>query len=282
MTLTVNRKAATADRLMMALAVVLGAGSIALFAWDARPTFVPLGWPPRAALAWDAFLSLVFFVQHSGMVRRPFRARLARVLPARYDGAFYAISSGLTLLLVVVLWQRVDIPVFRLEGVARWIAMAGSLIAAALLVISGYAVRRTIDLLGLRPIRAHLRGVSPRSTPFFVAGPYRWVRHPLYACILALLLGPAGDDGRRPPAVDPLERLDCRGHGARRARPGCGLRRRVQALPAAGADARPLARPGERAEWRGRNGDVGPAPPYPNGFSMRTPWIVWPGFRSSL
>jgi protein-S-isoprenylcysteine O-methyltransferase Ste14 len=187
MTLTVNGTAKSADRLMMALAVVLGAGSIALFAWDGRPVFVPLGWPPRAALAWDAFLSLVFFVQHSGMVRRPFRARVARVLPARYDGAFYAIASGLALLLVVCLWQRVDTPVFRLEGVPRWIATAGSVIAAALLLMSGCAVRRTFDLLGLRPIRAHLRGLSPRATPFFVAGPYRWVRHPLYACILALL-----------------------------------------------------------------------------------------------
>ena len=132
-----NGRTKAADRLMMALAVVLGAGSIGLFAWDARPTFVPLGWPPRAALTWDAFLSLLFFVQHSGMVRRPFRARLARVLPARYDGAFYAICSGLTLMLVVVLWQRVDTLVFRLEGAARWVAVAGSLLAAALLVLSG-------------------------------------------------------------------------------------------------------------------------------------------------
>jgi protein-S-isoprenylcysteine O-methyltransferase Ste14 len=183
----VNGNTNTADRLMMALAVVLGAGSIGLFAWDARPTFVPLNWPPRAALAWDAFLSLVFFVQHSGMVRRPFRARLARVLPARYDGAFYAICSGLTLTLVFVLWQRVDIPVFRLEGAARWVAVAGSLIAAALLVVSGYAVRHTLDIFGLGPIRAHLRGRPLPSAPFSVDGPFRWVRHPLYACILALL-----------------------------------------------------------------------------------------------
>jgi protein-S-isoprenylcysteine O-methyltransferase Ste14 len=183
---SVNGNARTADYLVIALAVALGAGSIGLFAWDTRPTFVPLGWRPGASLAWDAFLSLLFFLQHSGMVRRPFRARLARVLPARYDGAFYAISSGVTLALVVVLWQRVDIPVFRLEGVARWIAVALSGLAAALLIVSGYAVRRTIDFLGVRPIRAHLRGEVPRATPFFVAGPYRWVRHPLYACILAL------------------------------------------------------------------------------------------------
>ena len=179
--------AKTADRLMMALAVVLGAGSIGLFAWDARPTFVPFTWPPGAALAFDALLSVLFFVQHSTMVRRPFRARLATVLPGRYDGALYAIASGLTLTLVVVLWQRVDIPVFRLEGTARWIAVALGALAAALLVFSGYAVRRTIDFIGLRPILAHLRGTVPRSTPFFVDGPYRWVRHPLYACILALL-----------------------------------------------------------------------------------------------
>jgi len=182
--MTLNGK--TADLLVMALAAVTGVASIGLFAWDARPTFVPLMWPPGIALAWDAFLSLLFFAQHSGMVRRPFRARLARVLPSRYDGAVYAISSGLTLLLVLVLWQRVDIPVFRLEGVARWMAVAASGLAAALLLISGYAVRRTIDFLGFRPIRAHLRGAVPGSTPFFVDGPYRWVRHPLYACILAL------------------------------------------------------------------------------------------------
>jgi protein-S-isoprenylcysteine O-methyltransferase Ste14 len=156
-------------------------------AWDARPAFVPLRWPARAALAWDAFLSLVFFVQHSAMVRRPFRARLANVLPARYDGAFYAICSGLTLTLVLVLWQRVDIPVFRLEGIARWITVALSGLAVALLVVSGYAVRRTLDIFGLRPIRAHLRGRPVQSAPFSVDGPFRWVRHPLYACILALL-----------------------------------------------------------------------------------------------
>jgi hypothetical protein len=49
--------------------------SIGLFAWDGRPTFVPLMWPPRAALTSDAFLSLVLFVQHSDQVRGPVRAR---------------------------------------------------------------------------------------------------------------------------------------------------------------------------------------------------------------
>ena len=37
-----------ADRVVMALAVTLGVVSIGLLAWDARPTFVPLMWPPGA------------------------------------------------------------------------------------------------------------------------------------------------------------------------------------------------------------------------------------------
>lgn len=177
----------TVDYLVMALAAVASALSIALFAWDDRPTFVPLAWPPAAALAWDAGLSLLFFIQHSGMVRRGFRARAERLVPARYGGAIYAIVSGFTLLLVVTLWQRVDVPVFRLEGTARWLTMAAAAAVAGSMLYAGYAVRRTIDFLGVRPIRAHLRGEVPRSTPFFVSGPYRWVRHPLYACVLALL-----------------------------------------------------------------------------------------------
>lgn len=186
MTITLNGMSTTADRVAIAAAAVLSAVSIGLFAWDARPTLVALAWPPRTALAWDAGLSLLFFLQHSTMVRRPFRARLARVLPARYGGLVYAITSGVTLLFVVLLWQRVDVPVYRLEGAAGWVVAALAVFVAALLLISGYAARRTIDFLGVKPVRAHWRRESPPSIPIIVEGPYRWVRHPLYSCILAL------------------------------------------------------------------------------------------------
>jgi len=142
------------------------------------PQFVPLTWRPAAALAWDAFLSLVFFAQHSGMVRRPFRARLARVLPAATTAPVTAISSGLTLTLVLVLCSA---STFRVppRGAARW-SRRGSRGARRppSSCSSGYAVRRTIDFIGLRRILAHLRGAVPRVEPFFVDGPYRWVRHP--------------------------------------------------------------------------------------------------------
>ncbi len=120
------------------------------------------------------------------MVRRPVRARLAASVPARYQGALYSIASGIVLALVVVLWQRSETRVWVLQGVSRWIAQALSILAAAAFVSSAVALRRSFDPLGVGPIRAHLRGRVDRPDDFVVRGPYLWVRHPLYACVVVL------------------------------------------------------------------------------------------------
>lgn len=191
-----------ADYAVIALAVILGCGSIALFVWPNRPVFLPLGLSPEAAIWWNALVSFVFFVQHSVMVRRPVRARLAAIIPRRYDGAFYAITSGVALSAVAVLLQPGGKPLVVLEGFPR-----GAVISAALFAVAGFAwafyALRTFDLLGLRPIREHLRDPHSQSASceseasgLVVRGPYRWVRHPLYSCVIVLLW------------ADPVVRLD--------------------------------------------------------------------------
>jgi len=184
-----------ADYTVIALAIVLGGGSIVLFGWAGRPSLVSMRLSPTAALWWNAFLSLIFFAQHSVMVRRSVRTRLAAVIPLRYDGAFYAITSGLVLALFSLLYQRVEAPpLFVLHGVPRLIVYMTALLAVALTI---WAIRalRTFDPFGVRPIRQHLRdgldSSSPdrlfRAKPFVVRGPFRWVRHPLYSAIIILL-----------------------------------------------------------------------------------------------
>lgn len=173
---------------IMLLAVLCGAVSIALFA------LVPAGswrvlqpqWPVAGVLCWDAFLSLLFFLQHSGMVRRGFRARLARFIPPRYHPAIYAIASGVALAAVVVLWQPSGRNLLVLDGLPRRIAQGGSLIAVAFFVWGGFALHG-FDLFGLSPIRAYLSGKQEQRPAFVIRGPYRWVRHPLYSSILLLI-----------------------------------------------------------------------------------------------
>jgi methanethiol S-methyltransferase len=180
-----------ADYSVMALSVILGGGSIALFGWADRPILVPLGLSPGAAAAWNVLVSCLFFLQHSIMVRRSVRARLSVVVPDRYDGAFYSITSGIALAASVLLFQPRGEPLFVLQGIARL-----AVITLAFLALAGFAwgvlALGGFDPFGLRPIRNHLRGRRSGQAPFpakdlVVRGPYRWVRHPLYSSIIVLL-----------------------------------------------------------------------------------------------
>jgi protein-S-isoprenylcysteine O-methyltransferase Ste14 len=137
-------------------------------------------------LAWSFFLSVVFCVQHSGMVRRSFRRRLTRVAEARYHGALYAIVSGLVLIAVLVLWQESEIVVLELHGAARLLARV--LFASAIVGFAwGAWALGGVDLLGVEPLLHGLRERPTRPHRFLVRGPYRWVRHPMYTLTLVLL-----------------------------------------------------------------------------------------------
>ena len=170
---------------MIALATCLGAGSILLLVALDTVTFTSFGWNDTAVLAWDAFLSLLFFLQHSIMVRRSFKQRLARTAPPHCHGAVYTIASGIVLTLLVIFWQKSGTVLYELHGIARW-AMHACLLLAVVVFVLGIHALRSFDPLGLGPIKAHLRGVEPQPGPFVVRGPYRWVRHPLYSCVVVL------------------------------------------------------------------------------------------------
>lgn len=181
-----DKSATVGDYTMMVLSVVLGGGSVFLFALMGSFQFVHLGLSNPVVLLWDAILSMAFFLQHSGMVRKSFRARTAAVFPQRYQGAIYSIASGVVLIMVVVLWQRSDIPLLRLEGLSLWIARGCSLLAILIFAWSIQALG-SFDLFGLRSIKSHTRDESDKPFAFVVRGPYRWVRHPLYLCVLMLI-----------------------------------------------------------------------------------------------
>ena len=174
---------------MITLAILCGWGSLLLFGAFllAGPIdVVHLAAPGRQALRWDALLSLLFFIQHSGMIRASFRTWLASVIPQHYHASTYAIASGVALAAVVILWQPSDTLLYRADGALRLLARAIALAALAGFVW-GVRALKSFDGFGLKPIRAHLQGRELRVPDFVVRGPYRWVRHPLYFFVLLLI-----------------------------------------------------------------------------------------------
>ncbi len=160
------------------LAVLLGGGSLLLFGaflFFGSLGVASFGWTETRSLAWDGLLSLLFFAQHSLMVRPSLQRLLSRLMPAHYHGALYAIASGLVLTIVVVFWQKTPTVVIALEGLWRWLLRAVLALAAAGMVWGAISLSH-FDPLGLDSLRAH----APSRPVLVIRGPYRWVRHPLY------------------------------------------------------------------------------------------------------
>jgi protein-S-isoprenylcysteine O-methyltransferase Ste14 len=174
-------------KLMMVLAVVCGVGSLILFAAYPVGSYasVRTQWPLLGILLWDGLLCLVFFLQHSGMVRRAFRDRISGIVPRQYHRAVYSIASGLVLTGVVILWQPSDTHVFVLAGPFRLAAYVGVSIAVAVFIWGAFALRG-VDLFGVSAIKAHDHGTAEAVSEFVIRGPYRWVRHPWYAAAIVL------------------------------------------------------------------------------------------------
>ena len=137
-------------------------------------------------LMWDGFLSLLFFIQHSGMVRASFRNRISSSIPSDYHPATYSILSGIVLTVVVLLWQTSQTVLFQIQGPLRMLPRVISLLAIAGF-IWGVRALRTFDPFGRTPIVARLRGGQLRPPTFDLGGPYLWVRHPLYFFSLVLI-----------------------------------------------------------------------------------------------
>jgi len=175
--------------IMIGLARILGGVSLLLFViflFAGSLKLLDLGLDENGVLWFDAGLSFLFFIQHSGMVRRPFHCWLARFVPEEYARAIYAIASGIVLLLVILLWQTSSQTVMTPSGLFRWLLRAVSFLSV-LGFYWGVKSLRFFDPFGLKPIVNRLRGRNPKPMPIAVAGPYRWVRHPLYFFIILMI-----------------------------------------------------------------------------------------------
>lgn len=177
------------SKLIMVSTLLFGRASLlafVLFIFSGPFSLAEIKLPHSGWLAWDTLLSALFFIQHSGMVRRSLRARMAQRIPSHYHGAVFTLASSLVLVLVVVLWQPSGMLLVELRGPVRWVARALFFAAAAGMGWGVWALKG-FDPFGIRPIKARLSGEQLRAQPLSIQGPYLWVRHPLYFFVLVML-----------------------------------------------------------------------------------------------
>ncbi len=136
---------------------------------------LPPPWPWLLDFGWLA----LFAVQHSGMARAGFQRVWTRVVPPRLQRSVYVGASGAVLLGLAGTWQP-------LGGEPLWSGPPW-LIAVPLLAGLGLTViNLRFDHAGLFGLRQAWEA-APAEERLLVLGPYRWVRHPLMACLLVVL-----------------------------------------------------------------------------------------------
>ena len=173
---------------VLPLTAIIGIGSLSafiVFLYTGSFNWVKLDINETQGLILNTLLSLAFFLQHSGMVRRGFRRRLESYIPPHYQGSVYTIVSGLVLFVLLIFWQGSENMLLDVQGLPG-IIMRSFFFLAILGTCWGMWALRSVDMFGMDAVIKNQEGEQAVSRPFIVHGPYRWVRHPLYLFTIML------------------------------------------------------------------------------------------------
>lgn len=158
---------------------LLFAISIAGFLFSYAFTFA--GQPTASHPVQDTAVNLLLFAgfacHHSVFARPRIRAWVARTVPAVPERTLFVCIASVMLLLVCWFWRLLPGTVWHIDGAAALLMHAMQL-AGSVLIVRSAAVVGLADLAGLSSAHS---GSEVR-----IEGPYRWVRHPIYAGWLLL------------------------------------------------------------------------------------------------
>lgn len=190
----------TAHRGFGAFAFGAGLGSMFTFAvWEStlpRLEGVP-GEPDPGAFAIDLALILAFGLVHSALAREPIRRRVMYRLPPELRRSLYTLIAAAQIALLVACWRPLPGIVWELDAAALrggvWVVHALGWLTA----LAGFHAVGATHLFGLAQARASAEGRRYAEPELSTTGPYRWMRHPLYAgTLVAMWAMPTMTTGR--------------------------------------------------------------------------------------
>lgn len=192
----------------LGLNLVLGLlPSLLFFAWIERNASLPilpleLKWPwvdfagssPVLLCLFNALLFLLFGAIHSRLAQEGAQASLKRIFPVQAIRTVYLTVTGLSLLLLMGLWQSTGIVLWVLPISPFWVNLL-SIVSFYSLLSFSFRIMHHFDglsFLGLRQIYQRPSEVNRLGNSTLIqTGIYAWVRHPIYTFTgLAIVLTP--------------------------------------------------------------------------------------------
>jgi hypothetical protein len=144
-----------------------------------------------AAVTWNVTIFTLFAVHHSIFARMRVRSWIAQTFPADLERSVYVWIASLLFIGVCAWWRPVAGIVWQVTASASWALWTIQAVGVWLTLHSALALDFR-ELAGLRrPEGLRLPGPAESvvaaglqvsgNTEFKTAGPYGWVRHPIYA-----------------------------------------------------------------------------------------------------
>ena len=149
-------------------------------------TIIDLHLGKRNALLLDAFLSIIFFLQHSILVRRGFKQWLGKFMPDVYHNAFYGLTSVIALFMVLVFWQKSPTLIASANDFIFWLFRALFFLCWAGFLWGNKSIA-SFDMFGVKPLMRYISNRPAKPQQITAKGPYQWVRHPLYLFLIVLI-----------------------------------------------------------------------------------------------
>ena len=127
---------------------------------------------PRSVLI-DIALFSAFALHHSVFARDGVRALVRRIFSPPLERSVYVWVASLMLIAVCSAWRPIPGVAWQMQGPGWWLAITVQL-AGVWLTLRSAAVIDGLELAGVRPAS------GAGNVEFKTAGPYGWVRHPIY------------------------------------------------------------------------------------------------------
>jgi hypothetical protein len=181
-------KAGLAAYVFVSLSFVFGVGSLIVFTvflYVGSFHIIELRLGTTQSLVFNVCLCLVFFLQHSGMIRNRTQRWMSQFIPEYYLGAVFSIVSALLLLALVILWQESTVVFASAEGIYRLALRALFFLSIAGQIWGTWSLK-SADLFGTKALLCN-RSETQLPSPIVIGGPYRWIRHPLYLTTLLMI-----------------------------------------------------------------------------------------------